>query len=84
MTCPAAQRELEAIVQEIEAENLTDEMVCRLHEMQLDMAMRLAFFRDRPEGFGKCPPGTLHDMGVLETRIEALLEGAEDHGIAQA
>ena len=55
-------------------------MICRLYELQVDMAMRLAFFRDCPEGFGKWPPGTLHDMGVLEAKIEALLEAIEDDG----
>jgi hypothetical protein len=49
-----------------------------LYELQIDMAMRLAFFRDRSEGFGKCPPGTLHDMGALEARVEVLLEAIED------
>jgi hypothetical protein len=62
----------------IEVERLTDDMICRLYELQADMAMRLAFFRDRPEGFGKCPPGTLYDMGVLEVKVEALLEAIED------
>ena len=52
-------------------------MVCRLYELQIDMAMRLALFRDRPEGFGKCPPGTLYDMCVLEAKIEVLLEAVE-------
>jgi hypothetical protein len=75
---PAAETELKAIEVAVEAERLTDDMICRLCQLRADMAMRLAFFRDHPEGIGKCPPGTLYDMGVLEAKIEVLLEAIED------
>jgi hypothetical protein len=80
---PLLEGELQVIVQEVERGCLTDELHTRLHAMQFDLCMRLAFFRDRPEGFGKCPPGTLADMVALEGQIDAILDGIDAEVFAE-
>lgn len=75
---PRAEDTLEQIVREIEAEaDITDDMINEMLAMQIDMASRIAYFRDGV-GFGKIGPETLAAMRHLEERLCVLLEAVLD------